>query len=238
LGPFEGVVSRNIAVVDDGLGAIWLPGAAPPTISQGVHSKTPPTPDILDALLALNAAHEIETSPLEAEALRAMINAAFFWAAPGDGRQGMIIAFDQDAAYTGTNFKWFQARFKQFIYVDRIIIAPERRGQGLAGRLYGDLIAVMREQGHSVLTCEINISPPNPGSLALHQLSGLAFGLNGQGYASVSTSSAISKEKRVHCRIWAASSAGTRFRFASASDRVWPQNTSVFPFSNSATIRQ
>ncbi len=123
---------------------------------------------MIRAILALNAAHEMETSPLAEQALRTMLETAFFWAAPGDGQHGVMIAFDQDAAYEGTNFKWFRARFSQFIYVDRIIIAPDRRGQGLARQLYGSLIGLIRQQGQSVLTCEINIVPPNPASLAMH----------------------------------------------------------------------
>jgi predicted GNAT superfamily acetyltransferase len=147
---------------------------ASPDIRKRVHPKALPPPDVIRALLALNAAHEIETSPLDEPTLSAMLDAAFFRAAPGDGRHGMMIAFDQDAAYDGTNFKWFRTRFSQFIYVDRIIIAPDMRGQGLARALYGNLMQFMRQRGQSVLACEINTVPPNPASLAMHAALGFA----------------------------------------------------------------
>ena len=60
----------------------------------------------------------------------------------------------------------------------------------------------------------------------------------GSGQAGVSTSSTISNAKLFHPRILDASCAGACLRRASASERAWPQNTSVLPFSSSATIRQ
>ncbi len=38
----------------------------------------------------------------------------------------------------------------------------------MARGLYSDLIASMRREAQTLLTCEINLNPPNPASLAMH----------------------------------------------------------------------
>lgn len=124
--------------------------------------------DNLDGILALSALHEVETSALDREKLSAMLDAAFHHATIGDGSRGYLIAFDQDADYGSVNFRWFQARFDRFIYVDRIVVAASERGKGAARSFYADLFDVARHAGHNRIVAEINIDPPNPGSLDFH----------------------------------------------------------------------
>lgn len=126
-------------------------------------------PDLdLDAALALNNAHEAETSRLGADELAAMAAGAFHVGLVAGGRDAMLIAFDQDAAYDSPNFLWFRDRFPRFVYVDRVIVSPARRGEGIARALYGDLFAAAAAAGHAVVACEVNTDPPNPGSLVFH----------------------------------------------------------------------
>ena len=119
-------------------------------------------------LIALNTANEVETSPLDEPALLSMLRGSFHWAAPAQGLDGLLISFDQDADYNGLNFTWFKKRYARFVYIDRVIVAEHRRGHGIARRLYSDLIAAMSEEAQTLLTCEINLNPPNPVSLAMH----------------------------------------------------------------------
>ncbi len=81
---------------------------------------------------------------------------------------GFLIAFDQSSVYAGENFRWFKARFDRFVYVDRVAVAPASQGQGIAKALYADLFTWTSAQGHSLVTCEVNIDPPNPASARLH----------------------------------------------------------------------
>ena len=123
----------------------------------------------IDALLALNAAHERETSPLDREAMVALINQACHVGLRGSGgRDGFLIALDQDAGYRSPNFGWFKERYPRFAYVDRIIVAKAAQGRGLARSLYQELIERSERAGHSVLGAEINLDPPNPASDAFH----------------------------------------------------------------------
>ena len=124
--------------------------------------------DILDHILALNAAHEIETSPLDRELLADMLSKAFFSVTEAAGEDGYLIAFDQSAEYDSVNFRWFQARYDRIVYIDRVVVAPHARGRGLARRFYVELFESARAAGHDRVVAEINLDPPNPGSLAFH----------------------------------------------------------------------
>ncbi|MFM9853851.1 MAG: GNAT family N-acetyltransferase [Sphingomonadaceae bacterium] len=122
----------------------------------------------IDNILALSALHEVETSPLTRETLTEMLGNAFHSATAGAGRDGYLIAFDQDGDYDSINFTWFKERYPRFVYIDRVVVAAHARGRGLAREFYDALFAHARDAGHEIVTCEINIDPPNPGSLAFH----------------------------------------------------------------------
>ncbi len=122
----------------------------------------------LEAVLALNAAHEAETSALTRDALERLVEAAFSATAIGAGTDAFLIAFDEAATYDSPNYLWFQARYDRFVYVDRIIVAGHARGRGLARLLYEDLFSRTRHSGRDLVACEVNLRPPNPGSDAFH----------------------------------------------------------------------
>ncbi|MEM9146672.1 MAG: GNAT family N-acetyltransferase [Pseudomonadota bacterium] len=135
---------------------------------------TPPRPipmsdlsaPVRDDLLALNNAHAVETSELTAAEWDSMQAEAF--AALAIGNAGFVLAFDQTAQYSSTNFQWFQNRFERFVYVDRIVVSAQSRGQGVARMLYQALFALARDAAHPRVVCEVNQTPPNPGSDAFH----------------------------------------------------------------------
>ncbi len=132
--------------------------------------------DDLGAVLALNAAHVAETSPLDEAALRALRDQACLAAAVTgpEGLSAFLIALDQDAAYASPNFRWFRERYPRFVYVDRIVTAPAARGRGLARALYEELFARAHAEGHVRIACEVNCLPPNPGSDAFHAALGFS----------------------------------------------------------------
>ena len=117
--------------------------------------------------LNLNAALEVELSPLTGDRLLELVDRAFH-ARVVEPDRALLIAFDQDADYDSPNFLWFRARNGRFVYVDRIAVAPSARGAGLARALYEDLFEAARMAGHTDIACEVNSDPPNPGSDAFH----------------------------------------------------------------------
>lgn len=120
------------------------------------------------ALLALNATHEVELSPLNLDGLRHLVFSAVLACGIGEA-DALLLAVDQDAAYESPNFLWFRDRYERFVYVDHIVVAPAARGRGLARRLYERLFEVSRSAGHVLIVCEVNSTPPNLASEALHR---------------------------------------------------------------------
>jgi uncharacterized protein len=85
-----------------------------------------------------------------------------------------LLTFDQDADYDSPNYLWFRERYRRFVYVDRIVVAPAMRKRGLAHRLYEDLFRAVHAAGHERVVCEVNSNPPNPASDAFHASLGFA----------------------------------------------------------------
>jgi hypothetical protein len=123
------------------------------------------------AALALNGAHVVETSDLDAAGFAMLIGAAFR-AVLVPPAAALLIAFDQDARYGSPNFQWFRLRLPRFVYIDRVIVAASHRRLGLAERLYAELIQQARAAQHDRLVCEVNLDPPNPASDAFHATAG------------------------------------------------------------------
>ena len=131
------------------------------------------SPDVQVALRALNNGNARETSFLTEEDWRTLV-AGSFVATCTTGAAALLIALDQDAEYASVNFKWFKARRRRFVYVDRIVVFERCRGQGVATCLYRDLFEHAREAGHDRIVCEVNLDPPNPGSDTFHSKMGFA----------------------------------------------------------------
>jgi uncharacterized protein len=120
-----------------------------------------------DWALALNQAHVVETGPLDPAGLdRLLAGACASLVAPPD--LGFLIGLGPDTPVTGENIGWFKARGGAFAYVDRVIVAPQARGQGIARALYASFFAVSAQAGAGEVVCEYNLDPPNPASLAFH----------------------------------------------------------------------
>jgi predicted GNAT superfamily acetyltransferase len=137
-------------------------------------------PDI-PFMLPLNNSHARETSLLDEASLAELLRSSFYARGIGRGSTALLIALDQSASYSSPNFLWFKAHRDSFVYIDRIIVSSEARGQGLAKGLYQDLFAAAKQVGHVRVVCEVNIDPPNPASEAFHALMGFV----GLGEASI-----------------------------------------------------
>jgi uncharacterized protein len=119
------------------------------------------------ALLALNNANALATSLLDATTFAKMIEAASV-ATMVKPAAAFLLAFDQTSAYNGGHFVWFRDRIERFVYIDRIIVSADVRRSGIARLLYDDLFVRAARTGCATVTCEVNISPPNPISDAFH----------------------------------------------------------------------
>lgn len=120
--------------------------------------------------LALNNAEVPHVSALDADSLAALLGMAAVAAVAevGGAAAGFIVALLPGAAYGSENYRWFDARYPGFLYIDRVIADPAYRGRGVAGALYRHAIEFGRGRA-DILTCEVNETPPNPGSLRFHE---------------------------------------------------------------------
>ena len=87
----------------------------------------------------------------------------------GDTVVGFIIALSPGADYDSENYRFFESRATDHLYVDRIVIDEHERGSGLGAALYDAVFDAARQQGRAEVTCEVNLDPPNPRSLAFHE---------------------------------------------------------------------
>jgi predicted GNAT superfamily acetyltransferase len=78
-----------------------------------------------------------------------------------------LIAITPQADYPSPYFGWFCQRYSDFLYIDRVAVAPWARHQGLGWALYRDLEQVALESGWIVVT-DVYSDPPNHISLAFH----------------------------------------------------------------------
>jgi uncharacterized protein len=133
------------------------------------------TAEDLPAVHALNAANVPQVGPLDEHRTELFLGAAeAFWVATrGDDVVGLFVGLFAGHDYLSPNYQWFTTRWDQFAYVDRIAIAPDARGTGLADAIYDRWEEVAREANQPVLCAEVNLQPPNPRSLAFHRRRGL-----------------------------------------------------------------
>jgi predicted GNAT superfamily acetyltransferase len=114
----------------------------------------------LDAVLALNNAAGTGILATDSARLRHLYqNAHYFRVAEVDGQiAGFLIAMRQHADYTSPNYRWFQAHYESFVYIDRIVIGGSYRGHGL-GRIFYCDVESYAEVRVPLLTCEVFLEP-------------------------------------------------------------------------------
>lgn len=127
----------------------------------------------LPALAALNDSEAQAVNALGAAGLSGLLQWAWAARMAADG-VAFLLAFDHATPPQGPNHAWFIARESGFAYVDRVVVAPAARGRGLARALYADLARRAMAERIPILCCEVNLDPPNPGSLAFHERLGFA----------------------------------------------------------------
>lgn len=85
---------------------------------------------------------------------------------------GFLLVMAPGSPYDSPNYRWFEDRYDDHWYVDRIVVAHTARSGGIGRRFYEDLVPRARAAGAGRITCEVNVRPPNPRSLAFHRREG------------------------------------------------------------------
>ena len=98
-------------------------------------------------------------------------NAAYFRIVRIDERlAGFLIGLRPGTVYSSPNYRWFCDNYDDFAYIDRVAVADWARRRGIADYLYDDF--AQSQTNVPVMTCEVNIRPPNEGSMRFHESQG------------------------------------------------------------------
>ena len=123
------------------------------------------------ALLRLNLESVHFLSPLTKERLTMLHLASWYCRVLtlDSEVRGFLLALREGAQYDSPNYRWFAERFAEFLYIDRVVVDTEARGQRIGWRLYEDLFARARAHGFKRITCEFDTDPPNEASQKFHE---------------------------------------------------------------------
>ena len=80
---------------------------------------------------------------------------------------GFVICLPPKTRYGSLNYAWFNERYDNFLYVDRIAVSEKHRNRKIGSLLYQKVIAYAQEQNRPV-AAEVSLKPPNLKSMRFH----------------------------------------------------------------------
>jgi predicted GNAT superfamily acetyltransferase len=121
-------------------------------------------------VLALNNGATPHVNSLSAREFGWLVSHADYFrvADDSDGLTAFVLALRPGLDYWSLNYRWFSDRGDDFLYLDRIVVAGHVRGMGIGRAMYDDIDRFAGTAWRRI-TLEVNVLPPNPGSLAFHE---------------------------------------------------------------------
>lgn len=83
--------------------------------------------------------------------------------------RGFCMVLPPGTTYDSPNYLFFSDRYEHFVYLDRVAITASHQGRGGGVLLYRE---VERRADAPWFTLEVNVVPPNEGSLRFHRREG------------------------------------------------------------------
>ena len=124
----------------------------------------------LEQVLAMNNAAGPGILPIDASRLAHFYrDAEYFRVAERNGQlAGFLVAFGHDSGHVSSNFHWFRDNASgPFLYIDRVVVASQRRGGGVGRAFYAD-IQSYAEQRYPQLACEVFLRDGTDPVLLIH----------------------------------------------------------------------
>lgn len=84
---------------------------------------------------------------------------------------GFCLVMPPGLEYASSNYRWFDERYDDFVYLDRVGLRAEHQGRGYGAALYAE---VERLAQATWFTLEVNVRPPNEGSIRFHRRLGFS----------------------------------------------------------------
>jgi len=124
----------------------------------------------IDAVHSLNQSEVPHVGSVNLDQMRwYATNANYFRVViANDQLAAYLVGFRPGSSYGSPNYRWFCERYDEFAYVDRVAVAAYARRSGHASTLYDDFAASL-PQAVPIMTCEVNIKPPNESSMSFHR---------------------------------------------------------------------
>ncbi len=128
-------------------------------------------PGDFETVVALNLESEHFLSPMDRPRLEWLHGQCAMHLVREDAGRvtAFLIAFREGADYDSVNYRWFDDRYDEFLYVDRIAVSADARGRGHAAALYRAVFDRAARDGVAMVACEYDVDPPNQASRRFHQ---------------------------------------------------------------------
>lgn len=124
-------------------------------------------------VLAMNNASTPHVNALTTEEFAWLTSHAAYYRVAEDahGVSGFVLCLAAGLDYWSDNYKWFAARYDDYLYLDRVVVVERARRLGVGRALYADLHRTAAA-GWPRITLEVNLRPANPRSVAFHEALG------------------------------------------------------------------
>lgn len=124
-----------------------------------------------DRVLELNDESVHFLSPLTNDKLESIISQSeMVNVIEADGRvEAFVLTLKEGKEYDSVNYLWFSNHYDHFLYIDRVVVSLQMQGKGLGNILYESVFSHAKLIGVPYVAAEIDINPPNPGSLKFHE---------------------------------------------------------------------
>ena len=122
------------------------------------------------AALDLNNLNAPAVGEIDRTQLEFLIEHSLYSFAIGNSAMhAFCITFAPGAPYTSVNYQWFSQKYTDFVYLDRIVVSEQMRDKSLGAKLYAAVEKrMLKDRCAPLLTCEVNLNPPNLGSIRFH----------------------------------------------------------------------
>lgn len=121
----------------------------------------------LDAVVRINADNVPAVGAADREQMGSLLDMSCTALVAVDGGHcaGFCIVLPENSRYASPNYRYFAGLLPAFRYVDRIAVDAAARGRGIGAALHAEV--VVRHPSH-VIALEVNVVPPNEGSMRFH----------------------------------------------------------------------
>lgn len=132
----------------------------------------PASPDDYGQILELNEEAIPAVNRIDEQTLANLHQQAelLLVARSNDRLAGFALILNERADYRSPNFQYFKTAYDRFLYMDRIVVSEDHQRMGIGAGLYAGLFDATTDAPR--VACEVNVRPPNPGSLSFHKTLG------------------------------------------------------------------